>query len=126
MPRPYREVDVFTTTAYPATTSDRRRCDCEIPHMGVSQLHKLRLNGDYPRPPLPPVRCLMNSPAPGVAHNAVDERFFHEWVAFGMLELAVYLTRHAQFAGPRALDRIRRPRPTLTVRFCSSINLVSE
>jgi hypothetical protein len=40
----------------------------------------------------------MNSPASGVAHNAVDERFFHEWVAFGMLELAVYLTRHAQFA----------------------------
>ena len=28
----------------------------------------------------------------------LDERFFHEWVAFGMLELAVYLTRHAQFA----------------------------
>lgn len=39
----------------------------------------------------------MNSPASGVARNAVDERFFHEWVAFGMLELAVYLTRHAQF-----------------------------
>jgi hypothetical protein len=40
----------------------------------------------------------MDSPASSVAHNAVDERFFHEWVAFGMLELAVYLTRHAQFA----------------------------
>jgi hypothetical protein len=39
----------------------------------------------------------MDSPAPGVPRNAVDERFFHEWVAFGMLELAVYLTRHAQF-----------------------------
>ena len=39
----------------------------------------------------------MDSPAPGVPHHAVDERFFHEWVAFGMLELAVYLTRHAQF-----------------------------
>jgi hypothetical protein len=39
----------------------------------------------------------MDTPAPGVARNAVDERFFHEWVAFGLLELAVYLTRHAQF-----------------------------
>ena len=39
----------------------------------------------------------MDSPAPGVPRHAVDERFFHEWVAFGMLELAVYLTRHAQF-----------------------------
>ena len=39
----------------------------------------------------------MDSPAPR-ACGAVDERFFHECVAFGMLELAVYLTRHAQFA----------------------------
>lgn len=51
----------------------------------------------------------MDSPASGVAHNAVDERFFHEWVAFGMLELAVYLTRHAQFAA-FCIDRdLRRP-----------------
>jgi len=27
----------------------------------------------------------------------IDPRFFAEWVAFGMLELAVYLTRHAEF-----------------------------
>ena len=53
----------------------------------------------------------MNSPASGVAHNAVDERFFHEWVAFGMLELAVYLTRHAQFTAyciERDLRRTQR------------------
>jgi hypothetical protein len=40
----------------------------------------------------------MDFPTSSVAQNAVDERFFHEWVAFGMLELAVYLTRHAQFS----------------------------
>jgi hypothetical protein len=52
----------------------------------------------------------MNSPASGVARNAVDERFFHEWVAFGMLELAVYLTRHAQFAAfCNERDMRRRP-----------------
>ena len=28
----------------------------------------------------------------------VDERWLKEWVAFGMLELAVYLTKHANFA----------------------------
>ena len=53
----------------------------------------------------------MNSPASGVAHNAVDERFFHEWVAFGMLELAVYLTRHAQFAN-FCIERDSRRRPS--------------
>jgi hypothetical protein len=53
----------------------------------------------------------MNSPASGVAHNAVDERFFHEWVAFGMLELAVYLTRHAQFAN-FCIERDLRRRPS--------------
>jgi len=28
----------------------------------------------------------------------VDEQWLQEWVAFGMLELAVYLTKHADFA----------------------------
>jgi hypothetical protein len=53
----------------------------------------------------------MNSPASGVAQNAVDERFFHEWVSFGMLELAVYLTRHAQFAA-FCTERDMRRRPS--------------
>jgi hypothetical protein len=52
----------------------------------------------------------MDSPAPGVS-KAVDERFFHEWVAFGMLELAVYLTRHAQFAA-YCIERELRQKPT--------------
>jgi hypothetical protein len=60
-------------------------------------------------PPLPPVRCLVDSSASRVAHTAVDERFFHEWVAFGMLELAVYLTRHAQFAAFCIERDLRRP-----------------
>jgi hypothetical protein len=51
----------------------------------------------------------MDSPAPGVPRNAVDERFFHEWVAFGMLERAVYLTRLAQFAGYCFERDLRRP-----------------
>jgi hypothetical protein len=50
----------------------------------------------------------MDTPAPGVAPNAVDERFFHEWVAFGMLELVVYLTRHAQFAAYCSERDLRR------------------
>ncbi|HEY8859984.1 MAG TPA: hypothetical protein VIM27_11075 [Gaiellales bacterium] len=57
----------------------------------------------------------MNSPASGVTRNAVDERFFHEWVAFGMLELAVYLTRHAQFAA-FCYERDMRRRPPKRAR----------
>jgi hypothetical protein len=53
----------------------------------------------------------MDSPAPGVPRNAVDERFFHEWVAFGMLELAVYLTRHAQFTAYCIERDLRRTTP---------------
>jgi hypothetical protein len=52
----------------------------------------------------------MDTPAPRVAPNAVDERFFHEWVAFGMLELAVYLTRHAQFTAYCIERETRRTR----------------
>ena len=40
----------------------------------------------------------MDAPVPRTSSLAVDERFFRDWVAFGLLELAVYLTRHAQFA----------------------------
>jgi len=34
---------------------------------------------------------------PDLDLRVIDPRFFAEWVAFGMLELAVYLTRHAEF-----------------------------
>jgi hypothetical protein len=27
----------------------------------------------------------------------IDEQWFQQWVAFGMLEIAVYLTHHAAF-----------------------------
>ena len=57
----------------------------------------------------------MDSSASRVAHTAVDERFFHEWVAFGMLELAVYLTRHAQFAA-FCYERDMRRRPPKRAR----------
>jgi hypothetical protein len=39
----------------------------------------------------------MSSPAPEPSPPVVDERWFHDWVAFGLLEMAIYLTRHAQF-----------------------------
>jgi hypothetical protein len=39
----------------------------------------------------------MESHDPAIASPVVDERWFCEWVAFGMLEIAVYLTKHAAF-----------------------------
>ncbi|MGZ4481717.1 MAG: hypothetical protein ACXVY5_05880 [Gaiellales bacterium] len=39
----------------------------------------------------------MQSPAPDPSPPVVDERWFRDWVAFDMLEIAVYLTRHAEF-----------------------------
>jgi hypothetical protein len=40
----------------------------------------------------------VNSPAPEPCPMAIDERWFVDWVGFGMLEIAVYLTKHAAFA----------------------------
>jgi hypothetical protein len=41
----------------------------------------------------------VNSPAPEPCPMAiVDERWLHEWINFGMLHIAVYLTNHAAFA----------------------------
>jgi hypothetical protein len=40
----------------------------------------------------------MQSPEPSPLPRRVDERWFQEWVAFGMLEMATYLTNHAMFA----------------------------
>ena len=39
----------------------------------------------------------MDSHASEQLSLVVDERWFGEWVAFGMLEIAVYLTKHAAF-----------------------------
>ena len=48
--------------------------------------------------PLDSTRCSMQSPEPSPPARRVDERWFQEWVAFGMLEMAAYLTNHAMFA----------------------------
>lgn len=43
----------------------------------------------------------MDSRAPSnseTSRTVVDDRFMQDWVAYGMLELAVYLDRHARFA----------------------------
>jgi hypothetical protein len=40
----------------------------------------------------------VNSPAPKPSHMAIDERWLLDWVGFGMLEIAAYLSKHAAFA----------------------------
>lgn len=39
----------------------------------------------------------------------VDERWLQQWISFGMLELAVYLTNHAAF---HSYCEHREPRPS--------------
>jgi hypothetical protein len=54
---------------------------------------------------------------PDLDLRVIDPRFFAEWVAFGMLELAVYLTRYAEFEAycerrqPHRLNRNRNRAP---------------
>ena len=40
----------------------------------------------------------MNPSDTDTAPTEIDERYLHEWVAFGMGEMQAYLTRHARFA----------------------------
>ena len=51
------------------------------------------------RPPLQPQREVrpMDCVDPDLDLRVIDPRFFAEWVAFGMLELTIYLTRYAEF-----------------------------
>ena len=48
----------------------------------------------------------------------VDEVWFREWVAFGMLELSVYLTKHADFLD--YCERRSRRRPQAPAGYRSS------
>jgi hypothetical protein len=50
------------------------------------------------------------SPSPEPQPLVVDEVWFREWVAFGMLELSVYLTKHADFLDYCERRRRRRRR----------------
>lgn len=49
-----------------------------------------------PAPPQREVRH-MDCVDPDLDLRVIDPRFFAEWVAFGMLELTIYLTRYAEF-----------------------------
>ena len=40
----------------------------------------------------------MKSPPPSPPSRRIDEQWLQEWIAFGMLEIAVYLAKHARFA----------------------------
>jgi hypothetical protein len=53
----------------------------------------------------------MQSPAP--TPRRIDEAWLREWVAFGMLDLAVYLRKHAAFATylNNRDQRTKRPAP---------------
>jgi hypothetical protein len=46
---------------------------------------------------VPPSRCSVDSIGSEKSALLIDEQWFQQWVAFGMLEIAVYLTHHAAF-----------------------------
>lgn len=46
---------------------------------------------------VPPSRCSVDSNGSEKSALLIDEQWFQQWVAFGMLELAVYLNNHAAF-----------------------------
>jgi ABC-type uncharacterized transport system involved in gliding motility auxiliary subunit len=48
---------------------------------------------------------------PDLDLRVIDPRFFAEWVAFGMLELAVYLTRYAEFEATASAAKATSPEP---------------
>ena len=47
--------------------------------------------------PLPREVRPMDCVEPDLDLRVIDPRFFAEWVAFGMLELTIYLTCYAEF-----------------------------
>lgn len=46
---------------------------------------------------VPSSRCSVDSIGSEKSALLVDEQWFQQWVAFGMLEIAIYLTNHAAF-----------------------------
>jgi hypothetical protein len=41
---------------------------------------------------------MQSPPPPSVTSRRIDETWLQQWIAFGMLDLAVYLTKQAKFA----------------------------
>jgi hypothetical protein len=40
----------------------------------------------------------VQSPQPARSSLRIDEDWLQQWIAFGMLDMAAYLTKHAKFA----------------------------
>ena len=62
----------------------------------MSQGRGRRIMRQGPAPPKSEVRPV-DRVDPDLDLRVIDPRFFAEWVAFGMLELTIYLTRYAEF-----------------------------
>jgi hypothetical protein len=50
--------------------------------------------------------------SPSSSSPRIDDDWLQQWVAYGMLELAVYLTNHAMFADYLSKRDRRRRRPS--------------
>jgi len=44
---------------------------------------------------------------PPPSSRRIDEDWLQQWIAFGMLDMAIYLARHAKFAAYLATERPR-------------------
>ena len=54
----------------------------------------------------------MDSPGSPTPSLVIDEQWFTQWVAFGMLDLAVYLTKYAAFQRYCEAREARAGRPS--------------
>jgi hypothetical protein len=62
--------------------------------------------------PLDSKRCSMQSHLPpSSSSRRIDEDWLQQWIAFGMLDMAIYLTKHARFAAYLAHRDQRTKRP---------------
>ena len=41
---------------------------------------------------------MQSHPPPSSSSRRIDENWLQQWIAFGMLEMAIYLTKQAKFA----------------------------
>ena len=41
---------------------------------------------------------MQSRPAPSSSSRRIDENWLQQWIAFGMLDMAIYLTKQAKFA----------------------------
>jgi hypothetical protein len=41
---------------------------------------------------------MQSPPPPSASSRRIDENWLQQWIAYGMLEMAIYLTKQAKFA----------------------------